>query len=479
MDVRRKRNMTNIAEFRNSEFSQFELALATGCKRDRLLEKTKELHGNTQFNSFLYSTQRTTSPIDWLEYEQSMNASILGVKEASEKLQDLEESVGLSVSEIIDGLKHKRETTKLGSIFDDLHCEYWSNVTKGELLPFLKEYDFWLQFVADEFESFNDVDSAGGLAHRLGQPVFGQLKKLADIVSVESQNWDIDSKVYSNILKGLRKNNKAFIEEWLSDPQLSSHYNAKTLRQYQSLYSFVFLSLFAKTYGLKSNLWATKTQWEKLGCSLKEGAKPAAVFHYYQQDVDDELNPNSQEFRSGLGSKVSIVYNSEYVIGFEGKSFVDTKVAKVSVIDKRIDELNVELHESEGDSQEAYYSLSTDSITMPSKAWFKAKDATKAYYATLLHELVHWTGHYSRCNRKFGKESGDTDYIFEELVAEIGSSFLCARFGLTKSVRTKAIQYIASWLRGMDPDEAMAKLNKASGLASKASNFIYLQPQNK
>ena len=50
-----------------------------------------------------------------------------------------------------------------------------------------------------------------------------------------------------------------------------------------------------------------------------------------------------------------------------------------------------------------------------------------AYYATALHELCHWTGHPSRLGRKLGSRFGESAYAMEELIAELGSAFLCRR----------------------------------------------------
>ena len=63
------------------------------------------------------------------------------------------------------------------------------------------------------------------------------------------------------------------------------------------------------------------------------------------------------------------------------------------------------------------------------------KDA-ESYYATLAHELTHWTRHPSRLNRSFGrKRFGDEGYAMEELVAELGAAFLCADLGLPPEPR--------------------------------------------
>ncbi len=56
---------------------------------------------------------------------------------------------------------------------------------------------------------------------------------------------------------------------------------------------------------------------------------------------------------------------------------------------------------------------------------------TESYYATLLHELTHWTGAKHRCDRQFGKRFGDQAYAVEEFMAELGVAFLCADLGIT------------------------------------------------
>src|SRR5436305_9974833 len=56
--------------------------------------------------------------------------------------------------------------------------------------------------------------------------------------------------------------------------------------------------------------------------------------------------------------------------------------------------------------------------------------ATFKYYASLFHEYTHATGHEKRLNRHATEQTnfdfGSKDYSREELVAELGSAFLCA-----------------------------------------------------
>jgi antirestriction protein ArdC len=54
----------------------------------------------------------------------------------------------------------------------------------------------------------------------------------------------------------------------------------------------------------------------------------------------------------------------------------------------------------------------------------------ESFYVAALHELTHLTGHTTRLARNFGGCFGDESYAFEELIAELGASFVCAELGM-------------------------------------------------
>ena len=59
----------------------------------------------------------------------------------------------------------------------------------------------------------------------------------------------------------------------------------------------------------------------------------------------------------------------------------------------------------------------------------------------------------ARLERDFGRKAwGDEGYAHEELVAELGSAFLCADLELTPEVRDDHASYIASWLEVLKND---------------------------
>jgi antirestriction protein ArdC len=80
----------------------------------------------------------------------------------------------------------------------------------------------------------------------------------------------------------------------------------------------------------------------------------------------------------------------------------------------------------------------------------------------------HWTGHKSRLARDFSGRFGGEAYAREELVAELGSAFLCANLGIVPTVRHA--DYIGNWLAVLKNDSRA--IVSAASHASKASDFL-------
>jgi antirestriction protein ArdC len=103
----------------------------------------------------------------------------------------------------------------------------------------------------------------------------------------------------------------------------------------------------------------------------------------------------------------------------------------------------------------------------------------ESFYATLAHETVHWTKHPARLQRDFGRKAwGDECYAREELVAELGSAFLCADLELMPEVRADHASYIASWLEVLRKDNRAIFV--AAAHAQRAADYLHrMQPEAK
>jgi antirestriction protein ArdC len=79
--------------------------------------------------------------------------------------------------------------------------------------------------------------------------------------------------------------------------------------------------------------------------------------------------------------------------------------------------------------------------------------------------------HPSRLNRNFGqKRRTDRGYGLEELIAELGSAFLCAHLELTPSVREEHAAYIEYWLKALKEDNRA--IFTAASHAQRAVDFL-------
>jgi antirestriction protein ArdC len=105
---------------------------------------------------------------------------------------------------------------------------------------------------------------------------------------------------------------------------------------------------------------------------------------------------------------------------------------------------------------------------MPPRESFR--DA-ESYCATLVHELTHWTSHPTRLARELGKRFGDQAYAAEELIAEMGSAFLCADLGITPEVRDDHAAYLAHWLQVLKADNRA--IFTAASQAQRAADFLH------
>jgi antirestriction protein ArdC len=117
----------------------------------------------------------------------------------------------------------------------------------------------------------------------------------------------------------------------------------------------------------------------------------------------------------------------------------------------------------------AFYSIASDHVQMPPFPAFKDPES---YYATLAHEMIHWTRHPSRLERDFGRKAwGDEGYAKEELVAELGAAFLCADLGVTPEIREDHAAYIASWLEVLKNDKRF--IFSAAAHAQRAADHLH------
>lgn len=119
----------------------------------------------------------------------------------------------------------------------------------------------------------------------------------------------------------------------------------------------------------------------------------------------------------------------------------------------------------------AYYAPARDFVNLPRPETF---EMAENYYAVAFHELTHATGHESRLNRAGVAGSqlaafGSANYSREELIAEMGSAFLCTEAGI-ESTLDNSSAYLQGWLEVLKADARMIIM--VASAAQRAADFI-------
>ncbi|MFM9949454.1 MAG: ArdC family protein [Saprospiraceae bacterium] len=216
--------------------------------------------------------------------------------------------------------------------------------------------------------------------------------------------------------------------------------------------------------------------------SIRKGAKAEMVMYFNVVFKDKSGNKLSAEEAGSMNRKEVQVfrflkyYNVFNVADIEGIEFtypgVDLQAhEKIEKCENIIRAMPQPPEVVEYDSNRCYYNSVQDYVNMAEICQFQTPED---YYATFFHELCHATGHEKRLARpaisnptKFGSEA----YSEEELVAEIGASFLCASVGIDyQPVMDNAAAYIQGWLKVLKKDKTF--IFKASAEAQKAADFI-------
>ena len=191
--------------------------------------------------------------------------------------------------------------------------------------------------------------------------------------------------------------------------------------------------------------WMTYNQAQQLGGQVKKGQKsPTKVFHFGTAKDKDK------EDRFYSYAKAYSVFNASQITGLPDHYYPKQELYKNVDepdlwIDLQLSKIPATVVEEEGCIP--CYRPATDEVHMP---WWKDFSDGLAYYSTMIHELVHWTGHESRLDRLGLKNK--KGYAFEELVAEMGASFMMAQLGLEPTARDDHAQYISSWLQALNND---------------------------
>lgn len=250
--------------------------------------------------------------------------------------------------------------------------------------------------------------------------------------------------------------------------------NASSRASYRGV-NVVALWAAAQMRGYESAEWATYKQWASLGAQVRRGEKSSVIVFYRELDAPENADDDTGR---RFVARASHVFNAAQVEGYTppitppSMTTIDPHAAADAFIAATGARIS---HEG----TRAFYRPSTDEIVLPPPSAFigtPTSTPTESYYATVLHELAHWTGAESRLARTFGERFGDAAYAAEELVAELTAAFLTADLRVTNAPRADHAQYLSAWLSLMRADTRA--IFTAASAAARAADFLHaLQPR--
>jgi antirestriction protein ArdC len=288
---------------------------------------------------------------------------------------------------------------------------------------------------------------------------------------------DVYTRVTDRIVADLEKGVRTWMKPW--NAAHAAGKITRPLRHNGTPYSGINILMLwssAMAGGFAAPIWMTFKQALELKAHVRKGEKGSLVVYANSITRKETNEATGDETDHEIHfMKGYTVFNVEQIEGLPAHYYVKPEPRFTSV--QRIEHAetffaNLRADIRHGGTQ-AYYAQEPDYIRMPP---FEAFCDAESYYATLAHESTHWTKHPARLAREFGRKIwGDEGYAEEELVAELGSAFLCADLELALTPREDHAHYIAHWLTVLKNDKRA--IFRAAAHAQRAADFLHrLQP---
>jgi antirestriction protein ArdC len=269
---------------------------------------------------------------------------------------------------------------------------------------------------------------------------------------MNTEKKDIFERITNQIVNAIEEGAGSSRMPWRTSGGFpSSPINAASRRMYRGI-NVLVLWAAAQEKGYKSGTWATYKQWQELGAQVRKGEKSANVVFWKFFDRTEDTEEASEASRNGARripmARDYWVFNAEQVDGYNPPHEKPrTKAERLEGAEEFFNALGVNIQSGEN---RAFYRLETDTVHMPP---FEAFKEPLFYYSVLSHETTHWTAAPPRLNRNLSGRFGSEAYAMEELVAELGASFLCTTLGLPSDPRKNHAPYISSWLKALKSDK--------------------------
>jgi antirestriction protein ArdC len=288
---------------------------------------------------------------------------------------------------------------------------------------------------------------------------------------------DIYAEVTAKIIHELEEGRLPWVQPWgrpngnAAGINPSMPRNALTHRSYSGV-NVLLLWGEVIQQGYPSQSWLTFRQALEAGGNVRKGEHGTTVVYadrFTPEKEKERARQTGEEARAVPFLKRFTVFNVAQCEGLR-PALVERAADPAPLPEREIVPVAEDVIAASGvdfriGGDRAFYVPSADYVQVPPQpAFFEQIN----FYRTALHELTHATGHPSRLGRKLTNGFGSKDYAREELIAEMGSAFLCASLGVQPTVRHA--DYIGSWLEVLREDNRA--IFQAASAATKAADWI-------
>lgn len=281
-----------------------------------------------------------------------------------------------------------------------------------------------------------------------------------------ASNKDNYEMVTEQVIDGLQKVEKGDWERpWPSS--VGRPKNAYSERPYHGT-NVLLLWMIQQGKGYRESRWITYKQAQRLGGYVERGEKasPVVFWNVVKKVVDSngqevDMDPSQVTDDDPYTVETVPYFNKWSVFNVEQCENLDLPEPEVELNDydgfrRFVESIGADIEHCDSNPR---YQRKRDRILCPPPSAF---DCEEAYCTSIAHELVHWSGSPDRLDREKGSQFADSDYAYEELVAELGAAFLCADFGITSRLKSSTA-YIRSWIELLESDDyAIIAASKAA-----------------
>ena len=216
------------------------------------------------------------------------------------------------------------------------------------------------------------------------------------------------------------------------------------------------------------NLFLTSKQLKEIGGTLIPDEKPHVVF-YLSDGNKPQAVPESTAPSETTGSKKGLQLRYYTVFNIAQCAFKPETV--LPDVNPELFPIQKNVEVKAKDQKFAYYDPMKDFINMPGEKNYGSKE--ERLFADF-HQMMHSTGYHSRLNRQGlvqMSEFGYDQFSQEELIAEMGTSFLMSYHGIDEKY-VPAEKYLQGWIRKLEDNKWL--MYSSAHQAEKAINFLFL-----